>query len=178
MSSLSSSPLSLLEISYKKSTLRYEDIINLEEDNLERMIYDKIVEKARDKIRKCLKQNQSKLILRSIYLLKTSDINTMSNEILGNLSNYNLSIWRISMVHAVTSYILSSTDRERIIDVFDTADMCLPFRDVDEKRNIIEKLLKIQNYSSGLDNLDNLDTDTDIYLYIDVYTSFGKYILP
>jgi len=85
--------------------------------------------------------------------------------ILGNLNNYNKSLWRLSLIHTLSSFIFSKTLDDRKLDIYKTYHIYLPTKKAEkEKDNIIKSLYKINN--------------DDISTYLDVYLSFGKYLLP
>ena len=156
----------LLEYSYAKcKELRYEDI---QKEGLDRDIYDKVVERAREKIRKALRKQMGQLVLRTIYLLKTKTINETVEEIIGTFRDYKGSIWRLSMIHAVTSYICSKNHSERMLDIFDTCNMYFPCEGADEyKARVGEKIAILRE-----------DDDPDVFKYIDVYREMDYYLFP
>lgn len=156
----------LLEYSYTQcKELRYE---NIQKQGLDRDIYDKVVDLAREKIRKALRNQMSKLVLRTIYLLKTKGVNETVEEIIGTFRNYKGSAWRLSMIHAVTSYICSKNHHERMLDIFDTCNMYFPCQGAEEyKAKVGEKTIILRE-----------SEDPDIFKYIDVYRAMDYYLLP
>lgn len=154
----------LIEYSYQKcKEIRYE---NIKEEGLERDIYYKVVILSREKIRKALRKQMGKLVLRTIYLLKTTTVSKTVEEIIGSFDTYEGSLWRLSMIHAVTSYFYSKNTNHRVLDVIDTCNTYFPCNGCeDRKEEIIEKLTKIND-------------ESDIFQYIDVYYSFGNYLFP
>ena len=161
----------LLEYSYMSSDLTFEKIMKLNPYSIERLIYDKIVEKARDKIRKALKKDKTRLILRTIYLLKTQNLLTVVGEILGCLTVYKRSLWRLSLVHAASSFINSKKDFERIRDIIDTTDNYLPKNGAEiEKDEILTRIFQLKaSEKKG---------DTDLNQYIEIYYAFGNFLIP
>lgn len=151
----------LLELCYAKTNLETNG------EGVERDIYEKIVLGSREWIRKALRKQMSKLVLRTIYLFKTKNRWEVTQEIIGNFSNYRGSVWRISMIHAVASFIYSDSN-QRIKDVMDTCEFYFPYEGADkEKREVVEKLALFQN-----------EKNPDLFQYIDIYQSFGKWLLP
>ena len=151
---------SLLEYSFKSvKNLTYENIKTQEEKD----IYDKVVEKARDKIRKALRKHKTLLIIKTIYYFKNFGINYTITNILGNI--YNKSIWRICLIHTLRSFIFSKTLYKRQLDIIRTYNIFMPTNKAEkEKRKIIKYTNEIQ-----------VD---DISSYLKVYLAFRKYILP
>ena len=131
---------------------------------IEQDIYEKVVELARIKIKKALRKQQGKLILKTIYLVKNFGVYEAVEKIIGNFSEYNGSLYRISLLHAVTSFISSNTRDKRIKDLIDTADKYLPF-DNPIREKVIEKYLAYEE-------------DISIFDYIDVYYTFGHFLMP
>jgi len=145
-----------------KSLLEYSFKICKEE--VHKDIYDKIVEKARDKIRKALRKNKTSIILKTIHVLKKFGMKHGINVILGDLKNYNKSLWRLSLFHTLSSFIFSKTLTERKNDIFITCNNYLPCDNILEK----EKILK---------NTEEIEED-DLSTYLKVYLVFGKHLLP
>ena len=136
---------------------------------IEQDIYEKVVELARIKIKKALRKQQGKLILKTIYLVKNFGVYEAVGKIIGNFSEYRGSLWRISLLHAVISFISSDTRDKRIKDLIDTADKYLPF-DNPIREKVIEKYL---SYEEDLNK-----TPLSIFGYIDVYYTFGHFLMP
>lgn len=156
----------LLEYSYTQcKELSYE---NIQKEGLDRDIYDKVVERAREKIRKALRNQMSRLVLRTIYLLKNKGINETVEEIIGSFRNYKGSAWRISMIHAVTSYVYAETHAQRILDIFDTCNMYFPCKGAEEYQFKVGEKIQILRESE----------DPDIFKYIDVYREMDYYLFP
>lgn len=154
---------SLLEYSYMQCKE-----ISIPKEGLEKDIYDKIVDLAREKIRKALRKQMGKLILRTIYLIKTRGIYETIEEIIGTFQNYEGSSWRLSMIHAVTSYVCSKTKEERILDIFDTCNMYFPCKGAERERaKVEEKLVELKEIE-----------EPDIFHYVDVYCQMGNYLFP
>ena len=125
-------------------------------------IYYKIVEKSRERIRKALRKNKTMIIIKTIYVLKKYGINHGINVILGDLRNYNKSLWRLSLFHSLCSFIFSETLSDRKEDIYRTCRNYLP-SDYDDK--------KILKYTEEI-------VENDLSTYMKVYLSFGKHILP
>lgn len=147
----------LLEYSYMKCK-------NLPLNTEQEDIYDKIICLSRIRIKNILRKHMGKIILRSIYLLKTTSISHTVEEIIGTFANYKGSLWRVAMLHAVSSFVYSKTNNERIRDIIDTCDMYIPYNDI-KREEIMKKVLSLSH-------------TPDIFQYIDIYYSFGEYLLP
>ena len=164
--------LSLLELSYYNSkSLKFEYIMSLSENHIYRILYDKIVEKVRNKIRKALRKNQMEIRLNMIYLCKTQTFTNASYDILGNISNYKGSLWRISSYYAVSTFITLKKDLHRILDVMDTVDMVLPYKDYYHRSLVNDELCNINNMIKN-------NEDTNIESYNKAYYNCGTYLMP
>ena len=135
---------------------------------IEQDIYEKVVELARIKIRKALRKQQGKLILKTIYLVKNFGIYATVEKIIGNFSEYRGSLYRIALLHATVSFISSDTRDKRIKDLIDTADKYLPY-DNPIREKVIEKYLSYE---------EDLSIPLSIFDYIDVYYTFGHFLMP
>ena len=111
-----------------------------------------------------MRVQKTRLILKSIYLLKTKTLSECVKVILGKLENYKGSVWRLAMIHAVTSYVLSKNKFDRFIDIIETINIYVPEKKRDVRIKIFFHLLNIKN--------------NELYEYIDTYNTFGKLILP
>ena len=147
----------LLEYSYIKCK-------NLPLNNEQEDIHDKIIYLARIRIKNILRKHMGKIILKTIYLLRTTSISYTVEQIIGTFSDYKGSLWKIAMLHAVSSFVYSSTDIERTRDIIDTCDMYIPYNDI-KREEIMKKVLC-------------LSEDPNIFEYINIYYSFGEYLLP
>ena len=143
---------SLLEYSFQKC----------KDKNIIPDIYDKIVEKSRERIRKALRKNKTNIIIKTIFVLKRYGIYHGINFILGDLQNYNKCLWRLSLFHALSSFIFSKTLSKRKEDIFKTCRNYLP-SNYDKK--------EILKYTEEIE-------ENDLSSYIKVYLSFGKHLLP
>ena len=147
----------LLEYSYMKC----KDLpLNTEQSD----IYDKIIYLTQIRIQKILRKHMGKIILKTIYLLRTTSISYTVEQIIGTFSDYKGSLWKIAMLHAVSSFVYSSTDIERTRDIIDTCDMYIPYNDI-KREEIMKKVLC-------------LSENPNIFEYINIYYSFGEYLLP
>ena len=147
----------LLEYSYMKCK---KLPLNTEQED----IYGKIIYLARIRIKNILRKHMGKIILKTIYLLKTTSISYTVEQIIGEFSNYKGSLWRIAMLHAVSSFIYSQTEIKRTQDIIDTCDMYIPYNDI-KREEIMKKVLC-------------LSEDPNIFEYINIYYSFGEFLLP
>lgn len=159
----------LLEYSYYQSKdLHYENIKN--GDQVFKDIYYRIVSISREKVRKALRKDMTRLILRTIYLLKTTNVIKTVEQIIGDFENYQGSIWRLAMVHATASYVFSSNNNQRILDILDMCETYFPYSDneaINEKKRVIQSVNKLKE-----------EEDPDIFQYINTYCCFGNYLLP
>jgi len=162
----------LLELAYENCDLTFEDIMKLNPQCVERVIYDKIVERAREKIRKCLRRNKMEIILGMIYLICTEDdLFHISYQILGNVTYYRGSIWRVGTYYAVCNYIINKDAEEIIKDIIEVVDMVIHYKNVYIREKVKEKLMVIR------ETIDR-DEDVDICMLADAYLMCGKYLLP
>ena len=158
---------SLLSLSYKKVKYINYEYIQTCNNQVEKDIYYKVVEESRRLIKKSIKYNKTQLILKTIYLMKKYGIMEMIDVICKDLYYYDLSLWRISMVHAVSSWISRETNYNKMLeDIIYVSDMVL-HPDAKERENVLIKLIELKN-----------SDDRDIYKYIDIYMSMGQKLKP
>lgn len=162
----------LLEYSYQKcKDLNYHNIIGKEYKlkreilGVHQDIYDKIVYLARDRIRLALRKNMGQLVCKTIYLLKTTNVSETVSQIVGSFSGYTGSLWRLAMLHAVASYVISKTHNSRITDIMDTCDCYLPYSNNTKREEIMSKVSL-------------LSEESDIFSYIEIYYTFDHFLLP
>jgi hypothetical protein len=152
--------MSLLECAYGKC--RELDMNN----SWERDVYEKIVFRAREKIRRALRKNMTEIILKSIYLMKKEGIPSTVSIILGSLYDYKKSLWRLSLIHALANYLFSQTFNERKLSIITTCHVYFPYSGcIEEKEKII-------------DLTSELDSESEFPQYLEIYLSFGKNLLP
>ena len=159
-----------------------------------KVLLDKVVEESRTIIKKALRKNKTELIMKTIHIIKTDSVLSMIHIICQDLGN--IGLWRISMAHAVTSWIkmeekcdteryniTNSTNSTRhynstnsskhynnmILDFIEVADNVLP--DQHANREII--IYKLIQFKQNIHN-DNVD----LYKLIDLYVSIGPHLLP
>lgn len=162
----------LLELAYQNCDLTFEEIMKLNPQCVERVIYDKVVERAREKIRQCLRRNKMEIILGMIYLICTEDdLFNISYQVLGNVSYYRGSIWRVGTYYAVSNYIINTNDEERIKDIIEVVDMVIHYNNVYNREKVKEKLMVIR------ETIDH-NEEIDICMLADAYLGCGKYLLP
>ena len=114
-------------------------------------------------------------MLRTIYLCRTEDIIETCYKVLGNLTYYKGSMWRIANFYAVSSYILSENHNEQIQDILNAVDMIVPYGDIEVRNNVGNALILI-------DEMVKSGEDPDMFrildMYINAYLGCGKYLLP
>jgi len=159
---------SLLSLCFEKVDYIQYDNIDFSKESFEKDIYQSVVDQSRNLIKKALTKYRTQLILRTIYLIKKEGNYTMIEEICRDLYNYDLGLFRIAMVHAVTSWIGRPSHGERIVDVIDVANMVLP-ENAKERELVLVKLLELKNTNNE---------DIDICQYIDIYMEMGHYLKP
>ncbi len=160
----------LLELSWKScQEITYENLHELHPVYKE--IYDKVVEKARERIRKGLRKNKMKIILNMIYLTRTEELIHTSYRVLGNLTNYRGSIWRIAIYYSVASWVYTEDHAERILEVIDTVDMVLSPTDTYHRCRVEMGLIKIQ------ETLDRGE-EPDLAMYCEAYLGCGRNLMP
>ena len=166
----------LLELAFKNTNLSFEYIMTLPEDYVERVIYDRIVERSRDKIRKALRKHKMQLTLQMIYAFKNDDMIDTCFKFLGFVPQYSKSIWRLATYYAICTFISNNDDKDRIREVIYDMDMVLPYGksnnfpyiNVKQRMDVLDELFIIQH------NMGN----TDITMYTNVYMKCGKYLYP
>lgn len=136
------------------------------DNNWEKDVYDKIVFRAREKIRKALKKNMSQITIKTIYLLRRYGILKAVPIILGNLYSYKKPLWRLSLFHALTNYIFSKTFIERKLGIITTYQIYFPSSGSKKEKEKIINLMK------------KLNSKSEFPKYLKIYLSFGKNILP
>lgn len=160
---------SLLCLSFEQTDLSLSTLQTKYNHQVYHDIYDRIVRDIRQKIKTTLSRHQTKLILRTIYLLRTKGAIAMLEEICGDISNndkWNISIWRLSMVYSVVTIKRFKTKAERLNDIIENIEIVLPPNDphIPAIYNCINKII------------DSDDPD-DLNLYIDTYMAFGPKIV-
>lgn len=163
--------LTLMEWSWKSSYITFEEVIELPETDNKRLIYDKIVENARKKIRKALRKNKTELTLKMIHLCATQPIIDTAYRVLGNLTYYRGSMWRIATFYAVSSFVFTVDNQERIKDVFSVVDMVLPYKNLYNREAVENGLYEI------VETIENGE-DPDIVMFTNAYLGCKEYLLP
>ena len=162
---------SLLSLSYRAAKeIRFEDL-DLVNDNCYAEIYGKVVEEARNKIKCALRNQMKNLILKSIYLFRTEDPETAANYILSDINNYDKSIWRLALYYSVSSYVLHDKNQYRILDLMNLVDTIINYNDVTCRDRINSKLEIVDAYIKN-------NKETDLMMYINLYSSIGSRLLP
>ena len=133
-------------------------------------IYDTVVNNARNKIRSYLRNKNLKIILKSIYVLRTEGITELINKILGPLRHYKGSLFRLATVYGVITFVESKNINEILLDLIDMADMTVPFGA--PQRNDIYYAIKII-----ADSRDH-NLPIDLMMVIDSYIAFGYFLYP
>lgn len=157
----------LLEISWKNYPLTFEDVMKLPSDNVYRVIYSKVVDRAREKIRKALRKNKMETTLSMIWSFKNERMWDAAFKFLGNINNYNQSLWKIATYYSIITYISSDIETERIKEVIYDIDMVVPYKNVKIRTEILNSLYKIQDCE-----------ESHICMYTDVYMKCGRYLFP
>ncbi len=166
---------SLLQICFSHvSDISYESVYKKNiygKESVERYIYDKMVEKARIKIRRALRKNKSEMILKSIYLVRKESITGLNQHMLGfYLHQYNKSLFRLAVVFAVGSFCSVTQDNYNngvILDIIDFSEMVLP--EYASEREFIIKYLRL---------IKEQKEDLDIMTIVNCYLAFGEYLHP
>ena len=156
---------SLLFLSYKNTDISFSNLQTKYNHPVYHSIYDKIVNKTRTKIKNIITRHRAKLILRTIYLLKTKGFFYMFVEICGSLDLHNVSIWKISMIYSVITLDIFETKEERINDIIQNMDIVL--KENDPCRTRVYKCIN---------RITDSDNPNDLNLYIDAYIAFGQNI--
>jgi len=133
-------------------------------------IYNKIVKTSRRKIQNYLHQKNSKIILRSIYILRTEDMFNLTLKMLGPLQDYRGSLFRLATVYGVITFVESNTINEILLDIIDMSDMILP--DNHPYRNNVHEELKV------IANCRDNNLPVDIMMIINCYMAFGYFLYP
>ena len=174
--------LSLLTLSYSKTNVTYEDIMNKPVNSFDRIIYDKVVKEVRLKISRSLNIYRRKLILKYIYIARTEGLRGLVMYACGeDAETYNkLGLWKIALLHSILTYILYDTDEERIEDIKDMAKMLLN----KHSKNMNDIRLKLFSLKEGgrkgieggkgIENGKEKGKSIDLYQYIDIYLLFGN----
>lgn len=153
---------SLLYLSYKLTDISFSNLPTKYNHPLYYFIYDKVVNKTKLQIRNIMKNHQTKLILRTIYLLKSDGIMTVFNEMLNNPDNSTLSQWRLGMIYGVITFIVFETKDNRINNIIENMNIVLSLNNPNRNlvNNCIYKIL-------------HTDDPDDLNLYINAYIAFG-----
>ena len=144
----------LLELSYQNC--------DVPDDSLPCEIHWKIISLSKERIRKALRKQKTEIILRTLYLFRTSGVEYTIREMIGEFNEYKGCIWRLAVLHACCSFVFSSSENRKI-DIVDTINNYLPIYAIKERNNVINSMLKV--------NSDDLST------LIDAYLAFGKWLL-
>ena len=160
---------SLLRLSFEQSDISLSTLKTKYNHPVYHDIYDKIVEEVQEDIKRTMICHRLKLILRTIYLLRTSGTITMLSEICGisEIDNrWNVSLWRLAMVYSVLTIDRFKTVEERIRDIVENIEIVLPANDP-----CIPKIHK------HIETIRESDDPDDLNLYIDTYMSFGSKLI-
>ena len=158
---------SLLCLSYSKTQeIKY----NNRHDYID--IYDSVVEEVREKIRKVLRIQQGREILRSIRIIKKEGVDIAIEKIIGSPPDYGGSLWRLALFYGILCWLTHDKEPARIKDVMDTVDMIVPYGDVNTRDRVNDKLIIIDTA------MKDPTKETDIWMYIEAFNAIGKHLDP
>lgn len=142
----------LLELSYQKCP----DV------DLPSEIRWKIVNLARQRIKRALQKQKTQIILKTLYMFRTTNVDTTIQEMIGSFQQYRGGLWRIAALHACCSFV-HSKPQDRQMDIVDTINIYLPSYAIEERDKVIEAMLLLRP-----DDLSSL---------IEAYLAFGDWLI-
>ena len=166
--------LTLLEISFSNISNLDHQAVYIDKvygnESVYHDIYDRVVRNTRKKIKSYLKYKNIKIMMRCIYILRTEGMTELTNKVLGPLQDYKGTLFQLSAVNGVATFIESNSINEILLDIMDMTDMTLPYNH-SYRDKVYDKLVVIANCRDN-------NLPVDIMMVIDCYMDFGKFLYP